>query len=108
MLLMVLRYEDPDNDRRHRQFTLTAGRRLWEQAREEACRSAVQLAWRQVEGVASAEEVQGQLDALRPVYEEAVAVDSWEVARMTNVLAPDQPCFRGLGADQADLPGGRR
>jgi hypothetical protein len=75
------------NERRLRLFTLTAGRRLWGQLEDEACRLAVDVAWRQAEGLASAEEVAERDEALGPVYDEACATNSWEVARLVNVIS---------------------
>lgn len=87
MLFQVWGLKQPANARRLRLFTLSAGRRLWEQVTDEACQSAVQLAWRQAESAVSAEEVAGQLGTLRPAYDEALATDSLERARIVNVLA---------------------
>src|SRR5690349_18707426 len=72
--------------RRLRLFILAAAHRLWPRLDHEACRLAVEAAWRLAEGAATAEEVTEQFDALEPIYEEACATDSWEVARLVRVL----------------------
>jgi hypothetical protein len=91
----------PANDRRLRLFTLLAGRRLWEQLGDEACRSAVALAWRQADDGLPADEVARQVDPiLGPVYDEACATDSWELAKSVNVLAV---LFRDPGAAAMQL-----
>jgi hypothetical protein len=86
MLFEVCFLKGPANNRRMRLFTLTAGRRLWEQIGHEACRSALDVAWRQAENLATDEEVAAQFEALRPVYYQASANNSWELAKMINIL----------------------
>jgi hypothetical protein len=74
------------HDRRLRLFTLNAGRRLWEQLDNAVCRSAVAVAWRQAEGLATDDEILGQWEALGPVADEATATDQFEVVQLVHIL----------------------
>jgi len=84
MLWQVLHGSNP---RRLRLFALTAGRSLWQLLDHEICRSATELAWRQAEGTASAQEADGVFEALMRVYDEAAAVNLTQTAHTIYALA---------------------
>jgi hypothetical protein len=68
-------------------FVLTAGKRLWVETGGELLRPTVELAWRRAERKASDEEVEQHRDRMRAVYDGALAVNNWQLARLVNVLA---------------------
>jgi hypothetical protein len=86
---------EPANDRRLGLFTLAAGRRLWKLLDDEASRRAVEVAWRQAEGLVTVEESEGSFAALRPVYASACQANFLEVAQVVTTLGlllRDPPC----------------
>lgn len=100
MLTEVWGIPEEGNKRRLRLFVLTAGRRLWGRLDGEPSRLAVEVAWRQAEGTATAEEAERQFEALHPVYDEACATGSWEIARLVRVIGS---LFREPGSAALEL-----
>jgi hypothetical protein len=68
-------------------FVLTAGERLWTEVGGEALRPTIELAWRRAEREAPDEEVERHREEMRAIYQGAVAVSNWQLARLVNVLA---------------------